>query len=105
MLNLDDSRGGHDDGAGYRAGQRGRAARRGATGTDVLLGRRTGRDRPRRYRNERRGVLHRVHRGQDPPPLMTRALDLDGVSFGEGRAVFRRTPREFPDDPLATVIA
>jgi uncharacterized protein (TIGR00369 family) len=32
-----------------------------------------------------------------------RALDFDGVAFGEGHAVFRLTPREFHYNPLGTV--
>jgi uncharacterized protein (TIGR00369 family) len=32
-----------------------------------------------------------------------RALDFDGVSFGEGRAAFRLTPREFHYNPLGSV--
>ena len=41
--------------------------------------------------------------GTIPPPPVMRALDFDGVSFGEGRAVFRLTPREFHYNPLGTV--
>jgi len=33
--------------------------------------------------------------GTIPPPPILRTLDFDGVSFGDGRAVFRLTPREF----------
>jgi uncharacterized protein (TIGR00369 family) len=36
------------------------------------------------------------------PPVM-QALDFGGVSFGEGRATFRLTPREFHYNPLGTV--
>src|SRR6201993_3682599 len=41
--------------------------------------------------------------GTIPPPPVMRALDFDGISFGEGRAVFRLTPREFHYNPLGTV--
>lgn len=41
--------------------------------------------------------------GTIPPPPILRALDFDGVDFGEGRAVFRLTPREFHYNPLGTV--
>jgi uncharacterized protein (TIGR00369 family) len=37
-----------------------------------------------------------------PPPVM-QALEIDGVSFGEGRAVFRLTPQEFHYNTLGTV--
>ena len=40
--------------------------------------------------------------GTIPPPVM-RALDFDGVAFGEGRAAFRLTPREFHYNPLGSV--
>ena len=41
--------------------------------------------------------------GTIPPPPVMRALDFDGVAFGEGRAVFRLTPREFHYNPLGSV--
>jgi uncharacterized protein (TIGR00369 family) len=41
--------------------------------------------------------------GTIPPPPIARALDFDGVSFGEGRAAFRLTPREFHYNPLGSV--
>jgi uncharacterized protein (TIGR00369 family) len=41
--------------------------------------------------------------GTIPPPPVMRALDFDGVSFGEGRAAFRLTPREFHYNPLGSV--
>src|SRR6201996_5516844 len=41
--------------------------------------------------------------GTIPLPPVMRALDFDGVSFGEGRAVFRLTPQEFHYNPLGTV--
>lgn len=44
-----------------------------------------------------------IAEGKLPPPPVMRALDFDGVSFGEGRAVFRLTPKEFHYNPLGTV--
>jgi uncharacterized protein (TIGR00369 family) len=44
-----------------------------------------------------------ITEGRIPPPPVTQALDFDGVSFGEGRAAFRLTPREFHYNPLGTV--
>jgi uncharacterized protein (TIGR00369 family) len=44
-----------------------------------------------------------ISAGEIPPPPVMRALDFDGVSFGEGRAAFRLTPREFHYNPLGTV--
>jgi len=41
--------------------------------------------------------------GTIPPPPVMRALDFDGISFGEGRAAFRLTPREFHYNPLGSV--
>ena len=41
--------------------------------------------------------------GTIPPPPVMRALDFDGISFGEGRAVFRLTPREFHYNTLGGV--
>ena len=41
--------------------------------------------------------------GTIPPPPLMRALDFDGVSFGDGRAVFKLTPREFHYNPIGTV--
>ena len=41
--------------------------------------------------------------GTIPSPPITRALDFDGVSFGEGRAAFRLTPQEFHYNPLGSV--
>jgi uncharacterized protein (TIGR00369 family) len=41
--------------------------------------------------------------GTIPPPPVMRALDFDGVSFGEGRAAFLLTPQEFHYNPLGTV--
>ena len=44
-----------------------------------------------------------VTAGTIPPPPVMRALDFDGVSFGEGSAAFRLTPREFHYNPLGSV--
>ena len=44
-----------------------------------------------------------IAEGKLPPPPVMRALDMEGVSFGAGRAVFRLTPREFHYNPLGTV--
>jgi len=44
-----------------------------------------------------------IEAGTIPPPPLMRALDFDGVSFGEGRTAFRLTPREFHYNPLGTV--
>jgi uncharacterized protein (TIGR00369 family) len=44
-----------------------------------------------------------IAEGKIPPPPIMQALDFDGVSFGEGRAAFRLTPREFHYNPLGTV--
>jgi len=44
-----------------------------------------------------------IAEGKIPPPPLMQALDFDGVSFGEGRASFRLTPREFHYNPLGTV--
>ena len=44
-----------------------------------------------------------IGEGKIPPPPVMRALDFDGVAFGEGRAAFRLTPREFHYNPLGTV--
>ena len=41
--------------------------------------------------------------GTIPPPPILRTLDFDGVSFGDGRAVFRLTPREFHYNTLGGV--
>ena len=41
--------------------------------------------------------------GTIPSPPITRALDFDGVAFGEGRAAFRLTPQEFHYNPLGSV--
>jgi acyl-coenzyme A thioesterase PaaI-like protein len=41
--------------------------------------------------------------GKIPPLPIMRALDFDSVSFGEGSAAFRLTPREFHGNPLGTV--
>ena len=41
--------------------------------------------------------------GEIPPPPVMQALDFNGVSFEEGRAVFALTPREFHYNPLGTV--
>jgi uncharacterized protein (TIGR00369 family) len=41
--------------------------------------------------------------GEIPPPPLMQALDFDGVSFGEGTATFRLTPREFHYNPIGTV--
>ena len=41
--------------------------------------------------------------GTIPPPPVMRALDFDGISFGEGRAAFLLTPQEFHYNPLGTV--
>jgi uncharacterized protein (TIGR00369 family) len=47
--------------------------------------------------------LNAIAEGKIPAPPVMRALDFDGLSFGEGRAVFRLTPREFHYNPLGTV--
>jgi len=47
--------------------------------------------------------LTAIAEGKIPPPPLMRALDFDGSSFSEGRAVFRLTPREFHYNPLGTV--
>ncbi len=47
--------------------------------------------------------LNAIAAGEIPPPPVMRALDFDGLSFGEGRAVFRLTPREFHYNPIGTV--
>src|SRR6201994_1445916 len=47
--------------------------------------------------------LNAIAAGEIPPPPLMRALDFDGLSFGEGRAVFRLTPREFHYNPIGTV--
>lgn len=44
-----------------------------------------------------------VGAGTIPMPPIMRALDLDGVAFGEGSATFRLTPQEFHYNPLGTV--
>ena len=44
-----------------------------------------------------------ISEGTIPPPPVMRALDFDGASFTEGRAVFRLTPQEFHYNPLGTV--
>ena len=44
-----------------------------------------------------------IREGRIPPPPIMRALDLDGVSFGDGRAEFRLTPQEFHYNTLGTV--
>jgi uncharacterized protein (TIGR00369 family) len=44
-----------------------------------------------------------IGEGKIPPPPVMRALDFDGISFGEGRAAFLLTPREFHYNPLGTV--
>jgi uncharacterized protein (TIGR00369 family) len=41
--------------------------------------------------------------GAIPAPPVMRALDFEGIAFGEGRAVFRLTPQEFHYNPLGTV--
>jgi len=44
-----------------------------------------------------------IAEGTIPPPPLMQTLDFDGVSFTEGRAEFRLTPREFHYNPLGTV--
>jgi uncharacterized protein (TIGR00369 family) len=44
-----------------------------------------------------------IGEGKIPPPPVMRALDFDGVAFGEGHASFRLTPKEFHYNPLGTV--
>jgi uncharacterized protein (TIGR00369 family) len=44
-----------------------------------------------------------IGEGKIPPPPVMRALDFDGVAFGEGSATFRLTPKEFHYNPLGTV--
>jgi uncharacterized protein (TIGR00369 family) len=41
--------------------------------------------------------------GTIPPPPLMRALDFEGVSFGDGTATFRLTPQEFHYNPIGTV--
>jgi uncharacterized protein (TIGR00369 family) len=41
--------------------------------------------------------------GTIPAPPVMRALDFNGVAFGEGSAAFRVTPQEFHYNPLGTV--
>jgi uncharacterized protein (TIGR00369 family) len=45
----------------------------------------------------------RIAAGTIPPPPILRTLDFDGVSFGDGTAVFRLTPREFHYNTLGGV--
>ena len=47
--------------------------------------------------------LTAIAEGKIPPPPLMRALDFDGVSFGDGHAAFRLTPREFHYNPLGSV--
>jgi uncharacterized protein (TIGR00369 family) len=47
--------------------------------------------------------LSAIAEGRIPPPPLMRALDFDGVSFGDGTAAFRLTPREFHYNPIGTV--
>jgi len=44
-----------------------------------------------------------IEAGTIPPPPLTHTLDIEGFSFGEGRAAFRLTPQEFHYNPLGTV--
>jgi uncharacterized protein (TIGR00369 family) len=44
-----------------------------------------------------------ITEGRIPPPPVMQALEIDGVSFGEGRAAFRLTPQEFHYNTLGTV--
>jgi uncharacterized protein (TIGR00369 family) len=44
-----------------------------------------------------------IGEGRIPSPPVMRALDFEGIAFGEGRAVFRMTPQEFHYNPLGTV--
>ena len=41
--------------------------------------------------------------GTIPQPPVMRALDFEGVAFGDGTATFRLTPQEFHYNPLGTV--
>lgn len=47
--------------------------------------------------------LTAVTDGRIPPPPILKALDFDGVTFEEGRALFQLTPREFHYNPIGTV--
>jgi uncharacterized protein (TIGR00369 family) len=44
-----------------------------------------------------------IGEGKIPPPPLMRALDFDGVCFGDGTATFRLTPQEFHYNPIGTV--
>jgi uncharacterized protein (TIGR00369 family) len=44
-----------------------------------------------------------IEAGTIPPPPLTHTLDIEGFSFGEGRAAFRLTPQEFHYNPLGSV--
>jgi uncharacterized protein (TIGR00369 family) len=41
--------------------------------------------------------------GTIPQPPVMRALDFEGVNFGDGTATFRLTPKEYHYNPLGTV--
>src|ERR1700761_4205201 len=41
--------------------------------------------------------------GEIPPPPLSRTLDFDRFSFGDGTAAFQLTPREFHYNPIGTV--
>jgi uncharacterized protein (TIGR00369 family) len=41
--------------------------------------------------------------GEVPPPPIMRALDLEGMAFGDGTAAFRLTPQEFHYNPIGSV--
>jgi uncharacterized protein (TIGR00369 family) len=47
--------------------------------------------------------LTAIAEGKIPQPPVMEALDFDGASFTEGRAVFRLTPQEFHYNPIGSV--
>jgi uncharacterized protein (TIGR00369 family) len=47
--------------------------------------------------------LAAIAAGKIPRPPLMQALEMDGVSFGDGTATFRLTPREFHYNPIGTV--
>jgi uncharacterized protein (TIGR00369 family) len=47
--------------------------------------------------------LTAIAEGRIPQPPLMRTLDFGGLSFGDGTATFRLTPREFHYNPIGTV--
>jgi uncharacterized protein (TIGR00369 family) len=47
--------------------------------------------------------LNAIAAGEIPPPPVMQALDFDGASFTEGRAIFRLTPQEFHYNPIGSM--